>query len=83
LISRDMGMVATLLIGCCGAALAIVAHRRLWRSALLGAWGGGTTRLDQPNPIPGRDERSARAAASAGLRHTVPQCVQVRPPRNV
>ena len=37
LISSDIGMVAMLLIGCGGAVLAIVAQRRLWRSALLEA----------------------------------------------
>jgi uncharacterized membrane protein YeaQ/YmgE (transglycosylase-associated protein family) len=36
LISSDTGMLAMLLIGCGGAALAIVAQRGLWRSALLG-----------------------------------------------
>jgi uncharacterized membrane protein YeaQ/YmgE (transglycosylase-associated protein family) len=36
LISSDIGMMGMLLIGCGGAALAIVAQRRLWRSALLG-----------------------------------------------
>ena len=35
LISRDIGMLAMLLIGCGGAALAIAAQRRLWRSAPL------------------------------------------------
>ena len=36
LTSSDMGMLAMLLIGCGGAALAIAAQRWLWRSALLG-----------------------------------------------
>jgi uncharacterized membrane protein YeaQ/YmgE (transglycosylase-associated protein family) len=34
--SSNMGMLAMLLIGCGGAALAIAAQRGLWRSALLG-----------------------------------------------
>src|SRR6185503_12649503 len=39
-ISSDTGM---LVIGCVGAALAIAAQRRLWRSASTrSAWGGGT-----------------------------------------
>jgi len=33
LISSDIGMPAMLMIGCGGAALAIAAQRRLWRSA--------------------------------------------------
>jgi uncharacterized membrane protein YeaQ/YmgE (transglycosylase-associated protein family) len=37
LISSDIGMPAMLVIGCVGAALAIAAQRRLWRSVLLGA----------------------------------------------
>jgi uncharacterized membrane protein YeaQ/YmgE (transglycosylase-associated protein family) len=36
LTSSDLGMLAMLLIGCGGAALAIAAQRGLWRSALLG-----------------------------------------------
>lgn len=36
LTSSDLGMLPMLLIGCGGAALAIAAQRRLWRSALLG-----------------------------------------------
>jgi uncharacterized membrane protein YeaQ/YmgE (transglycosylase-associated protein family) len=36
LISSDIGMLAMLLTGCGGAALAIAAQRRLWHSALLG-----------------------------------------------
>jgi uncharacterized membrane protein YeaQ/YmgE (transglycosylase-associated protein family) len=36
-ISSDIGRRAMLVIGCSGAALAIAAQRRLWRSALLGA----------------------------------------------
>ena len=36
LFSSDIGMLAMLLIGCGGAALAIAAQRGLWRSALLG-----------------------------------------------
>jgi uncharacterized membrane protein YeaQ/YmgE (transglycosylase-associated protein family) len=36
-ISSDTGMLAMLVIGCVGAALAIAAQRRLWRSALLAA----------------------------------------------
>jgi hypothetical protein len=36
-ISSDIGMPAMLVLGCGGAALAIAAQRRLWRSALLGA----------------------------------------------
>jgi uncharacterized membrane protein YeaQ/YmgE (transglycosylase-associated protein family) len=36
LTSGDLGMLAMLLIGCGGAALAIAAQRGLWRSALLG-----------------------------------------------
>ena len=35
-ISSNIGMPAMLVIGGAGAALAIVAQRRLWRSALLG-----------------------------------------------
>ena len=42
-ISSDIGMLAMLVIGCIGAALAIAAQRRLWRSApTRSAWGGGT-----------------------------------------
>ena len=37
LISSDIGMPTMLAIGCGGAALAIAAQRRLWRSALLEA----------------------------------------------
>jgi uncharacterized membrane protein YeaQ/YmgE (transglycosylase-associated protein family) len=37
LISSNIGMLAMLLIGCGGAALAIAAQRQLWRSAFLGA----------------------------------------------
>jgi hypothetical protein len=33
-VSSDIGMSAMLGIGCAGAALAIAAQRRLWRSAL-------------------------------------------------
>ena len=36
LTSSDLGMLAMLLIGCGGAALAIAAQRGQWRSALLG-----------------------------------------------
>ena len=36
LVSRDAGMLGMFLIGCAGAALAIVAQRSLWRSARLG-----------------------------------------------
>jgi uncharacterized membrane protein YeaQ/YmgE (transglycosylase-associated protein family) len=36
LTSSNIGMLAMLLIGCGGAALAIAAQRGLWRSALLG-----------------------------------------------
>ncbi|HEV8643900.1 MAG TPA: hypothetical protein VGV13_22765 [Methylomirabilota bacterium] len=35
-ISSEAGMLAMFLIGCGGAALAIVAQRRFWRSARLG-----------------------------------------------
>ena len=35
LISSDIGMPAMLMIGCGGAALAIAAQRRLWRSPLI------------------------------------------------
>src|SRR5512138_3391055 len=42
-ISSDIGMPAMLVIGCAGAALAIAAQRRLWRSApTRSAWSGGT-----------------------------------------
>ena len=41
-VSSDIGMPVMLVIGCAGAALAIAAQRRLWRSALLEARGGGT-----------------------------------------
>jgi uncharacterized membrane protein YeaQ/YmgE (transglycosylase-associated protein family) len=34
-VSSDIGMPAMFAIGCAGAALAIAAQRRLWRSALL------------------------------------------------
>jgi uncharacterized membrane protein YeaQ/YmgE (transglycosylase-associated protein family) len=37
LTSGDIGMLAMLLIGCGGAALAIAAQRGLWRSAVLAA----------------------------------------------
>jgi len=37
LISSDIGMPTMLAIGCGGAALAIAAQRRLWRSTPLGA----------------------------------------------
>jgi uncharacterized membrane protein YeaQ/YmgE (transglycosylase-associated protein family) len=36
LISTDAGMLEMFLIGCAGAAVAIVAQRRLWRSPALG-----------------------------------------------
>ena len=36
-VSSEIGMPAMLGIGCAGAALAIAAQRRLWRSALLDA----------------------------------------------
>jgi hypothetical protein len=37
LISSEIGMLAMLLIGCGGAALALAAQRQLWRSASVGA----------------------------------------------
>jgi uncharacterized membrane protein YeaQ/YmgE (transglycosylase-associated protein family) len=41
-VSSEIGMPAMLGIGCAGAALAIAAQRRLWRSApTRSAWGGG------------------------------------------
>ena len=36
IVSSDVGMLGMFLIGCAGAALAVVAQRRLWRSAQLG-----------------------------------------------
>jgi len=36
LVSADFGMLAMFLVGCAGAAVAIVAQRRLWRSLRLG-----------------------------------------------
>jgi uncharacterized membrane protein YeaQ/YmgE (transglycosylase-associated protein family) len=41
-ISSDIGMLAMLVIGCVGAALAIAAQRRLWRSAPTRSMGRGT-----------------------------------------
>ena len=37
LVSSDAGMLGMFLIGCAGAALAVAAQRRLWRSTRLGA----------------------------------------------
>lgn len=44
-ISSDIGMLAMLVIGCVGAALAIAAQRWLWRSAPIRSMGGRTTPL--------------------------------------
>src|SRR3989475_7054146 len=50
LISSDLGMPAMLMIGCGGAALAIVAQRRLWRSAVVSPRPPGAPASSPPPP---------------------------------